>query len=172
MVSVRFLSFKLFYNCIPVHKIHFTRRVAKGMRGERRQGRTRRRNAWYVGIEKLFVKTFATVLLTSLVPDSPTWINFAFHRKAGRDILSSQRTCRQYIVCYNDNLHFHVFSDHCTIHLCLGVFVIVLFSSRWMGITYLTTKLVLLSTLIEYLDSRTFLIEGVSYDLPSWYNCL
>ena len=40
----------------------------------------------YVGIEKPFVKTFATVLLTSLVPDSPTWINFAFHRKAGRDI--------------------------------------------------------------------------------------
>ncbi len=26
----------------------------------------------YVGIEKPFVKTFATVLLTSLVPDSPT----------------------------------------------------------------------------------------------------
>ena len=114
----------------------------------------------------------ATVLLTSLVPDSPTWINFAFHGKAGRDILSSQRTYRQYIVCYNDNLHFHVFSDHCTIHLCLGVFAIGLFSSRWRGINYLTTKLVLLSTLIEELDSRTFLIEGVSYDLPSWYNCL
>ncbi len=114
----------------------------------------------------------ATVLLTSLVPDSPTWINFAFHGKARRDILSSQRTYRQYIVCYNDNLHFHVFSDHCTIHLCLGVFAIGLFSSRWRGINYLTTKLVLLSTLIEELDSRTFLIEGVSYDLPSWYNCL
>ena len=93
------------------------------------------RNVSYVGIENPFVKTFATVLLTSLVPDSPTWINFAFHRKAGRDILSSQRTYRQYIVCYNDNLHFHVFSDHCTIHLCLGVFAIGLFSSRWMGIT-------------------------------------
>ena len=106
------------------------------------------------------------------MPDSPTWINFAFHGKAGRDILSSQRTYRQYIVCYNDNLHFHVFSDHCTIHLCLGVFAIGLFSSRWRGINYLTTKLVLLSTLIEELDSRTFLIEGVSYDLPSWYNCL
>ena len=52
--------------------LHFIRRVAKGMRGERRQGRTRRRNAWYVGIEKPLVKTFATVLLTSLVPDSPT----------------------------------------------------------------------------------------------------
>ena len=44
------------------------------------------RNVSYVGIENPFVKTFATVLLTSLVPDSPTWINFAFHRKAGRDI--------------------------------------------------------------------------------------
>ena len=126
----------------------------------------------YVGIEKPFVKTFATVLLTSLVPDSPTWINFAFHRNSGRDILSSQRTYRQYIVCYNDNLHFHVFSDHCAIHLCLGVFAIGLSSSRWIGITYLTTKLVLLSTLIEELDSRQFLIMGVSHDLPSWYNCL
>ena len=44
------------------------------------------RNASYGGIEKPFVKTFATVLLTSLAPDSPIWINFAFHRKAGRDI--------------------------------------------------------------------------------------
>ena len=139
---------------------------------EKEERRTRKRNVWYVGIETPFVKTFATVLLTSLVPDSPTWINFAFHGKARRDILSSQRTYRQYIVCYNDNLHFHVFSDHCTIHLCLGVFAIGLFSSRWRGINYLTTKLVLLSTLIEELDSRTFLIEGVSYDLPSWYNCL
>ena len=34
--------------------------------------KVRKRNVWYVGIEKLFVKTFATVLLTSLVPDSPT----------------------------------------------------------------------------------------------------
>ena len=35
-----------------------------------------------------------------------------------------------------------------------------------------TTKLVLLSTLIEKLDSRASLIEDVSYDRPSWYNCL
>ena len=35
-----------------------------------------------------------------------------------------------------------------------------------------STKLVLLSTLIEKLDSRASLIEDVSYDRPSWYNCL
>ena len=35
-----------------------------------------------------------------------------------------------------------------------------------------STKLVLLSTLIEKLDSRASLIERVSYDRPSWYNCL
>ena len=47
-----------------------------------------------------------------------------------RDILSSQRTYRQYIVHYNYNLHIHAFFGHCTIHLCLGVFAIGLFSSR------------------------------------------
>ena len=46
----------------------FMRRVANGMRGERKA----REDIWYVGIEKPFVKTFATVLLTSLVPDPPT----------------------------------------------------------------------------------------------------
>ena len=56
------------------------------MRGERRQGRTKRRNVRYVVIKKPFIKTFAAVLLTSLVPDSHTRINFAFRRKAGRDV--------------------------------------------------------------------------------------
>ena len=162
--------------CVKSHQsISFTQgwREVEGIQDPREAHKGRERSTRQWGEHSLpFVKTFATVLLTSFVPDSPTWINFAFHRKAGRDILSSQRTYRQYIVCYNDNLHFHVFSDHCTIHLCLGVFAIGLFSSRWRGINYLTTKLVLLSTLIEELDSRTFLIEGVSYDLPSWYNCL
>ena len=122
----------------------FTRKATREMRGERRQGRTKRRNVRYVVIKKPFIKTFAAVLLTSLVPDSHTRINFAFRRKAGRDILSSQRTYRRYIVCYNDNQHLHVFFDHWTIYLRLGIFATGLFSSWWIGIANYTTTLVLL----------------------------
>ena len=78
---------------------------------------------YYMGKEdvKVVAATLAPPSPYSTLPSVPSFV---------RDILSSQRTYRQCVVCYNDNLHFHVFSDHCTIHLCLGVFAIGLSSSR------------------------------------------
>ena len=106
--------------CIPQksHKGHEARN--RPPNGGRRLGRERAAESY------ARKRTFAACYNADVAVEAQA----AFHGKARRDILTSQRTYRQYIVCYNDNLHFHVFSDHCTIHLCLGVFAIGLSSSR------------------------------------------
>ena len=144
MVSVHFYCFQLFNYRNPWHQIHCSR-----------QGnRSKRRNKWrdVAYHTKRDKKRSVTTDKRSLrrasrAPGASNVLRWGRYRSKdgemedmSRDILSLQRTYRQYIVCYNDNLHFHVFSDHCTIHLCLGVFAIGLFSSRWMGITSVPSK--------------------------------
>ena len=144
MVSVHFFCFQLFNYRNPWHQIHCSR-----------QGnRSKRRNKWRHVVyharrdEKRRETDYKRSLRrASRAPGASNVLIWGRYRSKdgemedmSRDILSLQRTYRQYIVCYNDNLHFHVFSDHCTIHLCLGVFAIGLFSSRWMGITSVPSK--------------------------------
>ena len=69
------MSFESSSLCEISSKYFFHSRMKRGGRlsGPKRstqEGKSTRVS--YVGIEKPFVKTFATVLLTSLVPESPT----------------------------------------------------------------------------------------------------
>ena len=69
------MSFESSSLCEISPKYFFHARMKRGGRLSGPKRSTRRKGKEYksyVGIEKPFVKTFATVLLNSFVPDSPT----------------------------------------------------------------------------------------------------
>ena len=126
MVSVRFFCFQLFNYRNPIHQINCSRQ------GNRKTRRNKWRDVEYHA--KRDKKRKETDYKRSLRRASRAFgasnvLRWGRYRSKdgemedmSRDILSLQRTYRQYIMHYNDNLHIHAFFGHCIIHLCFGVF--------------------------------------------------